>query len=315
MLDFLSFSAYIRQSRFLTTSRFKRSFNNDETKLEKILGRSDQRLMNSRNVFRPQTTRKNIPLQLPLMMAICVLVFSSCTTTKREKDRSHVVEISVPEQRMAVYRDGAPVKYFPISTSKFGLGDEPGSNRTPVGRFEIAEKIGKGKRAGTVFKSRKPTGEVVKPNSPGRDPIVSRILWLKGTEQSNRNAFNRYIYIHGTPEERTIGMPASYGCIRMKSEDVIDLYKTVGWGADVYVVNKPLWRPGSFTPDAALAAVTPPPSPAYSPASLPMAMPGYIPAPANRPVPQLAEKPKRSGIGIFRPRKFEPLIAGVSPSP
>ena len=84
------------------------------------------------------------------------------------------------------------------------------------------------------------TGEIVAPNSPGRDPIVTRILWLRGREAQNANAFGRYIYIHGTPEERLIGTPASYGCIRMRSTDVVQLYNIVGIGAAVTIVDVPL---------------------------------------------------------------------------
>jgi hypothetical protein len=99
----------------------------------------------------------------------------------------------------------------------------------------VYQKIGGGARPGTVFKSRKPTGEVLRPNTPGRDPIVSRILWLEGKERANSNTKERTIYIHGTPEEKTIGHPASFGCIRMKSSDVIDLYDRIGVGTGVYV--------------------------------------------------------------------------------
>ena len=111
------------------------------------------------------------------------------------------VIVSVRDQRMMVLKEGAPVKSYRISTSKFGLGDKPGSMNTPLGTMRIARKIGAGAPSGAVFKSRRPTGEILRPNSPGRDPIVSRIIWLKGTEKRNRNAFRRYIYIHGTPEE------------------------------------------------------------------------------------------------------------------
>lgn len=145
--------------------------------------------------------------------------------------------VSVREQKMLLVRDGKPVKAYKISTSKFGVGDVPNSNRTPLGRMKVAKKIGAGQPAGAVFKSRRPTGEVLKPNAPGRDPIVSRILWLTGTESRNRNAFRRYIYIHGTPEMRTLGTPASYGCIRMGTRDVVDLYRRIGTGADVYVIR------------------------------------------------------------------------------
>lgn len=137
---------------------------------------------------------------------------------------------------MLLSQKGRPVKTYKISTSKFGLGDRHRSNRTPLGTMQVAKKIGGGAPLGAVFKSRRRTGEVLKPNAPGRDPIVTRIMWLKGAERKNQNAFGRYIYIHGTPEERFIGRPMSYGCIRMKSRDVIDLYRRVGVGAKIKVV-------------------------------------------------------------------------------
>ena len=90
------------------------------------------------------------------------------------------------------------------------------------------------------FKSRRPTGEIVPVNAPGRDPIVSRILWLKGKEPQNQRAFRRYIYIHGTPEERKLGHPASYGCVRMASRDIIWLYDVVGKGARVDITTSRL---------------------------------------------------------------------------
>ena len=117
--------------------------------------------------------------------------------------------VSVRDQKIAVYKEGRRVATYPISTSKFGLGDKPGSNRTPIGKMEVARKIGGGQPLGMVFKGRRPTGEVLRPNAPGRDPIVTRILWLRGKEQKTRNAYRRFIYIHGTPEERKIGRPAS----------------------------------------------------------------------------------------------------------
>jgi lipoprotein-anchoring transpeptidase ErfK/SrfK len=106
--------------------------------------------------------------------------------------------------------------------------------------MEIAKKIGGGAAPGTVFKDRRPTGEIVIPDAPGRDPIVTRILWLRGCESQNANAFQRDIYIHGTPEERNIGLPVSYGCVRMRSQDIIQLYDVVGAGARVTIVDAPL---------------------------------------------------------------------------
>lgn len=162
-------------------------------------------------------------------------VLASCTG-----DRIHVLRVSIPEQRMALYTKDVEVARFDISTSKFGIGDVPGSNCTPLGKFEIAQKIGRDAPAGMKFKDRHATGEIVPVNAPGRDPIVTRILWLRGLEHCNQCAFERTIYIHGTPEEWQLGSPASYGCIRMRSSDIIDLFETVGKGARVYIHTTPL---------------------------------------------------------------------------
>lgn len=186
---------------------------------------------------------------VPLVLAV------SCATP----DTRHHVVISVPEQRLALLDHGVVMATYPISTSKFGLGDFPGSNCTPLGELEIAEKVGDSAPSGAVFKDRRRTGEVVAPDSPGRDPIVSRILWLRGLEAQNAQAHARTIYIHGTPEERTIGTPSSYGCVRMRSSDVIQLYEIVGRGARVSIVDAPLAAVvPSLAPTAQIAAVHPP---------------------------------------------------------
>jgi len=104
------------------------------------------------------------------------------------------------------------------------------------------------------LKSRRFTGEILPPNAPGRDPIVSRILWLRGMQKQNANAYRRYIYIHGTPEERTIGTPASYGCVRMRSHDVIDLHRRVDRGAQVIITKKKLPRIAKTLPPPTLPA-------------------------------------------------------------
>ena len=165
-----------------------------------------------------------------------LLLLASCET----RDTRHRVVVSVPEQKMIVLDQGRPIATYPISTSKFAIGDSPGSRGTPLGELEIAKKIGAGAPLGAVFKDRRRTGEILAPDAPGRDPIVTRILWLRGCEPQNRNAYGRYIYIHGTPEERNIGLPASYGCIRMRSRDVVRLHDVVGEGARVSIVNAPL---------------------------------------------------------------------------
>ncbi len=155
-------------------------------------------------------------------------------------DTRHQIVISAREQKLALLDRGNLMAIYPVSTSKFGLGDRPGSSFTPLGELEVAQKIGDHAPVGAVFKDRRRTGEVVAIDSPGRDPIVTRILWLRGRESHNANAYARTIYIHGTPEERNIGLPASYGCIRMRSSDIINLYEIVGWGAKVIIVDAPL---------------------------------------------------------------------------
>src|SRR5436189_5448143 len=129
-----------------------------------------------------------------------------------------------------VMANGAKLATYPVSTSKFGVGDNWGHMTTPLGFLQVAQKIGDHAPVGAVFHNRRFTGEILKPNVPGRDPIVTRIIWLRGLERTNANAFSRGIYIHGTAEERTIGRPASYGCVRMCSKDVTEVYSQIQIG-------------------------------------------------------------------------------------
>jgi hypothetical protein len=195
---------------------------------------------------------------LRLMTVVAALFFAACA-----KDRVHTMVVSVPQQRMALYKKGEFYRVYDVSTSKFCLSNTAGTNGTPLGHHEIAKKIGGGKPAGMKFKSRRPTGEIVPVDAPGRDPIVTRILWLKGVESHNSNTFSRCIYIHGTPEERKIGHPASYGCVRMRSQDIIELYDIVGAGARVDIVDAPLVLPQEEQPATLKYAVSAPvPNPA-----------------------------------------------------
>jgi lipoprotein-anchoring transpeptidase ErfK/SrfK len=180
-----------------------------------------------------RTPQRGVPT---ICVAFICIVLSSCATP----DTRHRIVISIPEQRLAVLDNGVLVATYPVSTSKFAIGDAPGSRATPLGELQIEKKIGDAAPLGTVFKDRRPTGEILVPDAPGRDPIVTRILWLRGLETQNANAYGRYIYIHGTAEERNIGKRASYGCIRMRSRDVIQLYDIVGWRARVTILDQPL---------------------------------------------------------------------------
>lgn len=177
-------------------------------------------------------------------------ILCSCTP----QDQDHRIVISVADQAMDVYFRNQFLARYQVSTSQFGVGDYPGRWATPLGHLSIAQKIGDGAPLGTVFKDRKPTGEILTPNAPGRDPIVTRILWLKGLEAQNHNAFGRYIYIHGTPVENQIGKPASYGCIRMRSQDVMQLFTTVGVGTSVDVTQDRLpTQPGNIAQAVSVA--------------------------------------------------------------
>ena len=118
---------------------------------------------------------------------------------------------------------------YPVSTSKFGLGFEEGSFKTPTGRFRISEKIGAGEPPWMRFKSRIPTGEIAVPGG-SEDLILSRILWLEGMDAENSNTLKRTIYFHGTNQEKLIGTPVSHGCIRLRNRDMIELFDLVKVG-------------------------------------------------------------------------------------
>ena len=177
---------------------------------------------------------------LHFAVSVSVLLAAVLTPTRVMAETSIVV--SVPDQTLALVDGGVVRAKFRVSTSKFGLGDNPNSYATPLGSLEVASKIGGNAPLGAVFKSRQPTGEVLAPNAPGRDPIVTRILWLRGLERENSRAYSRNIYIHGTPVENLIGRPVSYGCIRMRSGDVAQLYNLVRVGMKIEISNTGLTR-------------------------------------------------------------------------
>jgi len=174
-------------------------------------------------------------LQISILLALW-LFFGVAPVAHALSPAAEIV-ISVPDQQLALVDRGRLISKYSISTSKFGLGDGNGSYRTPLGTLFVSAKFGDNLAAGSVIKNRVATGEVVNPNAPGRDAIVSRVIWLRGMENQNHLARDRCIYIHGTPEERTIGRPASFGCIRMRSRDVIALYDSAHIGMHVTVTE------------------------------------------------------------------------------
>ena len=132
-------------------------------------------------------------------------------------------------------------KSYSISTAINGTGEIEGSYCTPTGKFKIAEKIGSNLELGSVLVEREPTGEIYNADlakkNPDRDWILTRILWLDGIEEHNQNTKNRYIYIHGSPDETQMGMPGSKGCIRMHNYDVIELFESIQSGENVIIIE------------------------------------------------------------------------------
>jgi L,D-transpeptidase catalytic domain len=154
----------------------------------------------------------------------------------------YVLTVSVARQTVLLFEDGKFVKKFPCSTSRFGIGQIEGSNRTPLGLHRIAEKIGGGEPAGTVFQSRQIVGHTSQPEFADAK-ITTRILWLEGLEPgfnqgTNVDSHERYIYIHGTADQKTIGEPASCGCIHLADADLISLFDLLPAGALVWIAEQ-----------------------------------------------------------------------------
>jgi lipoprotein-anchoring transpeptidase ErfK/SrfK len=144
------------------------------------------------------------------------------------------IHISIRDQLLTVREDETTVRTYPVSTSRFGVGTEQGSFKTPIGRFRVAEKIGGDMPAGTIFQSRVPL-EAGDPLPLTEDLVMSRILWLDGVDEHNANTRERLIYIHGTKHEAKIGSPASCGCIRMRNADVVELFDLVDHNTPVII--------------------------------------------------------------------------------
>jgi lipoprotein-anchoring transpeptidase ErfK/SrfK len=144
------------------------------------------------------------------------------------------IHISIRDQRLTLKEGEAAIRTYPVSTSRFGVGTEQGSLKTPTGRFRVAKKIGENMPSGTIFRGRVPL-KSDDPLPPTEDFVTSRILWLHGIDEHNANTRQRFIYIHGTKHEDKIGDPASRGCVRMRNADVIELFDLVDEGASVVI--------------------------------------------------------------------------------
>ena len=157
------------------------------------------------------------------------------------------ITIHIPEQTLELFDDaGKPLHRYAVSTGANGAGEESGSFCTPRGRHVIRSRIGTGQPENTVFVARRPTGEIYTPElgaqQPGRDWILTRILWLSGREPGfNRlgevDTMQRYIYIHGSPDGVAISEPGSIGCIRMRNRDIVELFDRVAPGTEVEILE------------------------------------------------------------------------------
>ncbi|MBN2606347.1 MAG: L,D-transpeptidase [Thiotrichales bacterium] len=154
--------------------------------------------------------------------------------------------ISIPQQTLMLLDGEKEVKRYSVSTGLAGVGNEKNSGQTPLGKHKIRAKIGDGLPINSVFVGRRPTEEIYSDalgqQFPVRDWILTRILWLSGLEKGknrlgNQDTMQRYIYIHGTPDSEPMGVALSHGCIRMRNEDVMDLFDRVSVGSEVEIVN------------------------------------------------------------------------------
>ena len=155
------------------------------------------------------------------------------------------IEISIFHQSLTLFDDFGAVKAkYSVSTAANGMGCERDSGCTPLGAHIVRAKIGAGAPLNTVFVGRRATGEILSPELaaqfPQRDWILTRILWLSGTEVGknrlgNVDSMQRYIYIHGTPDTEPMGQPCSHGCVRMRNQDVMELFDLVAIGTPVLI--------------------------------------------------------------------------------
>lgn len=154
------------------------------------------------------------------------------------------IVVDLPTQVLTLFDDDRPLKRYPVSTAKNGAGEKSGSHCTPRGKHIIRAKIGGGQPVNSVFVKRRPTGEIytveLGARYPGRDWILTRILWLSGLERGfNRlgevDTMRRFIYIHGTPDDVALGSPGSIGCIRMRNRDLVELFDLIAVGTDVNI--------------------------------------------------------------------------------
>lgn len=165
------------------------------------------------------------------------------------KDFDKHIIINIAKQSLSLYKHNSEICHYRVSTAKNGIGSQQDSGCTPLGQHIIAQKIGGHEPINAVFVGRVPTGEIYSAefgaNHPKRDWILTRILWLQGLEEGVNKGSNdkggcdtyqRYIYIHGTPDNEPMDLPLSHGCVRMRNQDIIELYDKIEEGVAVTII-------------------------------------------------------------------------------
>ncbi|GAI19561.1 unnamed protein product, partial [marine sediment metagenome] len=174
-----------------------------------------------------------------LFLIFLLLLFLAIGYPIQSVANEFIITIDTSKQKLFVFEGREIIRIYPVSTSRYGVGNEKNSNKTPLGTHFIVAKIGKDAKIGTIFEHRKNTGRIAEIYTDTthikEDFITTRILWLKGivpglNKDGEVDSYTRCIYIHGTPEEGLIGTPASKGCIRMKNQDIFELFDLVPEG-------------------------------------------------------------------------------------
>ena len=180
-----------------------------------------------------------------ILLVIALLLTGNLISHANEKTKKMLL-VSIAEQMLFLTENGNIVDRYPISTSMYGTGNKKNTNKTPIGLHQIKYKIGHKAPLGQIFRATSNTGEIAKIHTDktdlSEDLILTRIMWLDGLEEGvnkggDNDSFKRHIYIHGTNEEGLIGSPASHGCIRMKNEDIVQLFEQVAHYDQVLIVE------------------------------------------------------------------------------
>lgn len=165
------------------------------------------------------------------LLILCAALSSCASNSTVPQSTKIVVSIKKQEASLVNAKTLRPIKKFPVSTGKGGIGTRPQSNATPTGHFAIVKEVGEGQPINVGIK-----GDSVVPNTKGKDPIISRSIWITGLDSDNKNSLKRYIRLHGTPFVEKIGTPVSLGCVRFLPQDIATVCNYVSVGTPVEIL-------------------------------------------------------------------------------